>query len=114
MTKDVLDLLEQTLEVVRNINRRNQVEIHAAHAMGNWSNEEYWTGRLSETRFWGSYITDLQRTVAGIPVTRILRDGEPVAEFTDASLARMALVMFQSNEAANGNTAHAWTLEGQP
>ena len=50
---------------------------------------------------------------AGNVAIRILRDGVVVAEFADASLARMALVMFQSNEAANGNTAHAWTLEGE-
>lgn len=46
--------------------------------------------------------------------TYIIRDDSPIARFADASLARMALVMFQSNEAAAGNTAHQWTMDGTP
>ncbi len=56
----------------------------------------------------------LEPIIYPLPKTVILRDGQPVAEFDPkfASLARMAVLMFAENEAANGNSQHVWTVEG--
>lgn len=113
MTKDWTEFLKQAKTTARERFDYHVEQARMGAPINGLAGMEQHKSMAHEAAFWVGYFSARLHTVAGIPVTRILRDGEPVAEFTDASLARMALVMFQSNEAANGNTAHAWTLEGE-